>query len=244
MNVQVQRPMVGSGFICSSRPSEYDPRGRPHTSLSEKDYASCFTVNIWRNIAAKETKFWEKFIWGNNQIFESVETTARSQAIANSEAPLSQPNRTCFSDTNNEQTNQSTRCDTDANTSYSRLNLPIQSALPPITTSISSQDDWSVPNSSNRFSSANPKTNYNRSIPRKTSTPYGLIREDVFGDPHNKTRQLIANTKIVTPRTTQPNAQQPMERLVSMPRDESLSSHDKVRGWTGLAKICCCCFFK
>ena len=235
--------MVGSGFISSSRPSEYDLRERPSTLLVKKTTPAALP-SISGAMASNETKFWETSIWGNNQIFESVEITARFQVIANSEALFSQPNRTYFSDTNDEQTNQSMRCDTDANISYSQSNFAIQSTLPPITSSTSSRDDWSVPNSSNRFTSANPKTDYNRFMSRKTSTQYGFIHEDVFGDPHNKTRQLIANTKIVTPRTTQLSAQQPTEQLVSAPWDESLSSHDKVRGWTGMAKICCCCIFQ
>ena len=246
VNVQVQRPMVGSGFISSSRPSDDEDvqtRERSNT-LQVKKTTPAALPSISGTMASNETKFWETSIWDNNQIFERVETTARSQVIASSEAPLSQPNRTYFSDTNHEQTNQSTRCDTDANTSYSRLNLAIQSALPPITSSISSQNDWSVPNSSNRFTSANATTDYNRSMSRKTSTPYGFIREDVFGDPCDKTRQLISNTKIVTPRTMQPSVQEPKERPKSLPWDKSSPSHDRITGWTDLAKLCCCCFFE
>ena len=313
MNVQVQRPMFGSGFISSSTPSENDSRGRPHTSLMKKT-TSAALPSISGSIASNETKSWKESASGNNQIFERVKTTASSNLTVNSEAPVSQPNQICFSDTNNEQTSQSTRCDTDANTSYSRSNfgvhstLPpitttssqddlsvpnnfnpfssanpetdyttsisrknstkneqtsqstgcdtdantsysqsnfgVQPTLPPITTSTSSRDNWSVPNNLNPFSSANPTTDYNSSISRKTFTQHGVTHEDVFGDPQDKTLQVIANTKIVTPRTMQPSVQQPTERPVSVPRDESLSSHDDDRDWRDLAKLCCCCFFE
>ena len=146
--------------------------------------------------------------------------------------------------TKNEQTSQSTRSEIDANTSYSQSNIEIQPTVPSITSSISIRDDSSVPNNLNPFSSANPKTDYNSSISRKTSTLYGVTHEDVFGDSQDKTHQVIANTKIVTPRTTQPSVQQPTERPVSVPWDESLSSHDDVRDWRDLAKLCCCCFFE
>ena len=69
----------------------------------------------------------------------------------------------------------------------------------PIFSSTRIRDNWSVPNSSNSFSSANPKTNYNRSISRKTSTQYGVTNKDVFGDPQDEIRQLIANTKMLLP---------------------------------------------
>ena len=235
--------MIGSGFATSSKPSENDSRGRPNTSLVMKTTPAALP-SISGTLASNETKSWEELCRDINQIFERMETTARSHLTVNSEAPVSQPNRTYFSDTNNKQTSQSTRCDTDANTSYSRPNFAIRSALPPITSAANSRDNWSVPHSSNQLSSTNPSTNYNRSISRKTSTQYGVTHEDVFGDPHDEVRQLIANTKIVTPRTTQPRAQMPTERPRSVLRDESSPSHDDVGGWTDLAKLCCCCFFE
>ena len=235
--------MIGSGLISSSRPSENDSRERPNTSLVKKTTPAALP-SISGTLAFNNTKSWKEFAWGNNQIFERMETTARSHLTVNSEAPVSQPNRTCFSDTNNKQTSQSIRCDTDANTSYSRPNFAIRSALPSITSAANSRDNWSVPHSSNPFSFTNPTTNYNRSISRKTSTQYGVTHEDVFGYPHDEVRQVIANTKIVTPRTTQPKVQQPTERSRNLSLNESSSSQDEVGGWTDLAKLCCCCFFE
>ena len=240
VNVQVERPMFGSGFISSSKPSENDSSEHPNTSLVKKTTPAALP-SISGTLASNETKSWEKSAWGNEQIFKRVKTTARSHLTVNSEAPVSQPNRTYFSDTNNKQTSQSTRCDTDANTSYSRPNFAIRSALPSITSAANSRDNWSVPHSSNPFSFTNPTTDYNRSISRKTSTQYGVTHEDVFGDPHDEVRQLIANTKIVTPRTRQPRVQQITERTRNLSLNESSPSQDEVGGWTDLAKLCCCC---
>ena len=99
VNVQVQKPLVGSGFISSSRPSENDSRGRPHTSLMKKTTPAALP-SVSGSIASNNTKSWEESATGNNQIFERVETTARSHLTVNSKAPVSQPNRTYFPDTN------------------------------------------------------------------------------------------------------------------------------------------------
>ena len=204
VNVQVERPMVGSGLISSSRPSENDSRERPNTSLVKKTTPAALP-SISGTLASNETKSWKEFAWGNNQVFERVETTVCSHLTVNSEARFSQPNRTYFSDTNNKQTSQSTRCDTDANTSYSQSNFEIQSTLPAITTSTNSQDDCSVPNSSNRFSPTNPNTNYDSSISRKTSTKSEQISQSTRCDIDANTSYSQSNFEIqptVPPITT------------------------------------------
>ena len=202
MNVQVERPMVGSGLISSSRPSENDSRERPNTSLVKKTTPAALP-SISGSLASNETKSWEEFAWGNNQEFERVETTASSHLTVNSEARFSQPNRTYFSDTNNKQTSQSTPCDTDANTSYSQSNFEIQSTLPAITTSTNSRDDCSVSNSSNRFSPTNPKTNYDSSISRNTSTKSEQISQSTRCDIDANTSYSQSNFGI--PSTLPPN---------------------------------------
>ena len=90
-------------LISSSRPSENDSRGRPNTLLVKKTTPAALP-SISGTLASNNTKSWEKCAWGNDEIFERMETTAHYHLTVNSEAPVSQPNRTCFSDTNNKQT--------------------------------------------------------------------------------------------------------------------------------------------